>query len=290
MRKEIFLTEYLPAYQQFTRDERDYFFKVHASTESIAKKLSGSRLVFEDEKMIERWQYNFGQQTLTDEEKNFEYPEVSPNPVFQGAEREDGVHQTGGKPPRDFKLPVSNCPVPFQYLGYISCHDPIFHWLPFNLHLVFPIYAIVEKVFLDYSNPDQPIIINQQEVDEAENDIDLLDKNFQIEYQQNRIGFHDVGEAKRLDYSETGIAGIPVWQQTPFLPSCPKTGRGMQFVCQLAGGNPTKKHNLSFDGLDDNDREFWESEFDHLHFWGDGNLYVFFEPIAKTACIFIQGS
>jgi hypothetical protein len=29
---------------------------------------------------------------------------------------------------------------------------------------------------------------------------------------------------------------------------------------------------------------------DHLHYWGDGNLYVFFEPTAKTACLFIQSS
>jgi hypothetical protein len=143
---------------------------------------------------------------------------------------------------------------------------------------------------LDYTDPPCPVIINREIVDRAENEADPLNKESKIIFEPQKYNFKKLQGAKsnRLSYSDRELAGMPSWMQTPVVPVCPKTGRIMHFVCQLAGGNKVLESNIELGAFDKYDKEFWESEFDHLHFWGNGTLYVFFEPLAKTACLFIQ--
>jgi hypothetical protein len=76
-----------------------------------------------------------------------------------------GLHQLGGEMPNDFLQPENNCIVPFQYLGFINNQDEKFSWLPFAIHVTCPIYLNFDYVFLDYSNPNNPVIINREEIE-----------------------------------------------------------------------------------------------------------------------------
>ncbi len=60
---------------------------------------------------------------------------------------------------------IQICIVPFQYLSFINNEDPIFNCLPFTIHLTCPIFLNIEQVFLDYTNPNLPVLINKEEVE-----------------------------------------------------------------------------------------------------------------------------
>ena len=82
-----------------------------------------------------------------------------------------------------------------------------------------------------------------------------------------------------------GFSDVPNWIQDPDIPVCPKSNRIMMFVCQLQGDGVTTKHSnvVAHD-------EWYEQYYNKLNFWGDGDLYVFFEPTSKVACYIIQNT
>lgn len=201
---------------------------------------------------------------------------------FYFLEEDHGFHWLGGDVPTDFKLPESNGLMPFQYLGYVSHMDKTFAYLPFGLHLTFPIYLdIYERLYIDYSNPSAPTLINADIVDDATCAYDDIGKESVVVFEKKF--FHPVSGG---DYS-FGHTGSPNWFQEPEIPLCPKTGKEMKFVCQL-GSSPslpnTKYTNVKT-------TEGYEQEyFDKMNFWGDGDLFVFFEPESKVACVFIENT
>ena len=84
-----------------------------------------------------------------------------------------------------------------------------------------------------------------------------------------------------------GHTGVPNWIQYPDIPSCPKSGKTMRFLLQLTLDGldiPTKKTNVH------PEKEWYKQYFDHMNFWGDGNLFIFFEPESKVACFMIQNT
>lgn len=282
MKKSIFLAG--SSVRLNGNEECINYIAAQITTKNIVVSLeSGIELVFENEKLIEAFDYEDGDKymrPLLADEKGLTYPTLTPNRIFQLVQNNNGLHQIGGEIPDDFQLPNNNGIIPFQYIGYINDKDPYFDWLPFKIHLACPIYLDVEKVFVNYSIPSKPIIINRKEVELASSAYDEdLDKNSEIVFEEMKVNF-----VEDLTLSKFGHAGIPIWKQYPKIPSCPQTGKSMRFLCQLNRGTKTKRTNVI--PKDDWDKEYYEE----LNFWGDGSLFVFFEPTSKIACYLIQNT
>ena len=260
------------------------FIATQITSKSVVKKLySGIELVFENDKLIKAYDYEQGtrnHRVLKEDEIGLEYKEFKENKLLLIVNRQHGLHQLGGEIPNDFQLPEHNCVVPFQYLGFINNRDENFSWLPFKVHLTFPIYLNVGQVFLDYSNPSNPTIINREEVEDADTSYeDDLHQNSEIVF--NEMKFAIIEEH---GFSEMGHSGFPNWIQYPDIPMCPKSGKRMKFLLQLNKGVDAKRTNVA------PKNEWYRHYYEELNFWGDGDLFVFFEPTSKVACYFIQNT
>ncbi len=195
---------------------------------------------------------------------------------------EIGIHQIGGEIPAEFIMPKNNFVVPLQYLGFINNKDKAFDWLPFKLHLICPIFLNFEFLFIDYSNPLSPLIVNQSEIEKSETSFtDDLNKDTEIIFKGVRFNANEIyGYGYGL-----GAAGVPKWIQHPDIPRCPKTNKTMRFLCQLQGNGVTALRT----NVTPKD-EYYRHYYEELNFWGDGDLFVFFEPTSKVACYFIQNT
>lgn len=262
----------------------DNFIATQKTTKSTAMALYSSiELVFENDKLIKAYDCDEGEKNsreLMADEIGLEYKEFEENSIMQLIEDQNGLHQLGGEIPVDFQLPENNCIVPFQYLGFIDNKDKNFNWLPFKFNLTCPIYLNIGNVFLDYSNPNNPTILNKEDVERADTSFDEdLNRNSRIVFNELKFSF-----VLAKEFSEKGHSGIPNWIQYPTIPMCPKSGKRMKFLCQLNGGVTAKRTNV--EPKDESYRHYYEE----LNFWGDGDLFVFFEPTSRVACYFIQNT
>lgn len=91
---------------------------------------------------------------------------------------------------------------------------------------------------------------------------------------------------KETDFAGIGHTAVPNWIQYPDIPTCPKSNKTMKLLCQL-----------TYDGVDDiktkltnvkPEDEWYKQYFENMNFWGDGDLYIFFEPESKVMCFIIQ--
>ena len=206
---------------------------------------------------------------------------------LQFTQDENGIHQLGGDIPTHFTIPENEFLGGFQYLGFINNVDKHFDWLPFPLHLIAPIFTDFDYVFLDYENPNQPKLIYPTNSAEVTSPFDELTKESYIIYNEAKFsltpfdGINDDNE-----FEVVAIAGKPHWTQSAEPPTCPKSNKKMEFVCQLMSNGPITAKEKNFKGESD----YYENLFTKLNFWCDGDLKVFFEPTSKVACYFIQNT
>ena len=263
------------------------FVATHITDKKTATQLSVYiELIFEEGKLIKAHQYwgeDKEERPIEEEEIGFSIPKYKRNKIVQFVKNEFGINQLGGELPLDFKMPDNNCVVPFQYLGFIDNKDKQFNWLPFKLHLVCPIFLNFDKVFLDYSNPNYPILINREEIEGLETNEDNLNKETEIVYEKLRFNSADDGPYFGQDIGHIISGGIPCWIQYPDVPVCPKSNKMMKFLCEMGSNEVLVKRS----NVVPSKNEYCRSH-KFLHFWGDGNLYVFFEPSSKVACFIIQ--
>lgn len=269
---------------QFNGDQQCHNFIATQITNkaTVLKVDHGIELVFENEKLKKAFDHEEGdidERELSGDEIGFQYVEYPENRLYSLALDQNGLHQLGGELPEDFNFPENDCAVPFQYLGFINNEDRLFNWLPFKLHLTCPVYLNIHNVFLDYSVPNNPILLNREEVENVDTAYEELKKDSEIVFYPGKFSCVDYDE-----FSQTGNSGIPLWIQYPAIPMCPKSGKRMKFVCQLNGGVSALRTNVI------PSTENYRHYFEELNFWGDGNLFVFFEPTSKVACYFIQNT
>lgn len=206
----------------------------------------------------------------------------TPNKVFAFMHDDRGVHQLGGELPPGFQLPAVKLRVPFQYLGYLDNKDEAFAWLPFRLHLICPVFLNISQVFIDYTDPLNPVLLNETELKVTASSYEELNSGSRIIFE--KVKFSAVPSYERI--RGLGHTGVPDWIQFPDIPRCPKTNRVMKFVCQLdsdAGVGVKESNVIPSSG-------FMASYFEEMNFWGDGNLFVFIEPSSRIACYFIQNT
>lgn len=197
----------------------------------------------------------------------------------------------GGAPPPDFIMPGSpGIAAPFQYIGQIG-NDILSKKLPMPaLHLVYPLFTTIpDYLFLDYANPNQPVVIDGFELLEypygewASGSIHQFKK---IPVQSLPIAEVEEEEELTFDYWHYGYAGLPNWVQYPQVPYCPKSGERMEFICQIDtfGEIETLESDLAFAG------DYFDQYSKHLNFWGDGCLFVFMHPETRVVGYLIQNT
>jgi hypothetical protein len=287
MKKSLYLagSEY-----DFNDAEQFVNFIVSQNTtpETMKNQYAGMELVFENNKLSEAVYYEDHAISRRDKRLNPEFLgtpdlEIAVNKIRRFVANPQGLHQLCGELPADFQLPEHNAVVPFQYLGFIDNNDENFSWLPFKIHLTFPIYLNIGDLFMDYSNPAKPEIIN----------LDDVNKEHSSYEQDLKPDSVIVFEALKGDFIEdlsyydetgngTGWTGIPSFFQTPHIPKCPKSGKTMRFLCQLVGGPKIARANVVAK------EEFYQKDYDKLNFWSDGHLYIFIEPESKVLCGYIR--
>ena len=200
---------------------------------------------------------------------------------------DNGLHQLGGNIPTDFIIPDNQFLGGFQYLGFINNVDKYFEWLPFPLHLICPIFTDFDYVFLDYENPNQPKMIYPTNSAEITSPFDELTKESYVIYHKANFSLTPLdGINDDNQFEVVAIAGKPHWTQSSESPTCPKSNKKMEFVCQLMSNGPITAKEKNFQGESD----YYENLFTELNFWCDGDLKVFFEPTSKVACYFIQNT
>lgn len=195
----------------------------------------------------------------------------------------NGKHKIGGVCPTDFKLPEHDrLKTPFIFIGSIDTTDKRFDWINLpRLDIAYPLYECNYGVFLDYSNPQNPEIINPDTFDDSWYDTStrgLYKVIFQEQRYSVRTDFTDKINEDIL--GNNLVCGVPLWYQAPDIPICPKSGEVMQFVCTINSDSSIKLidktgiENLPFS--------------DYLIFGDYGHLYVFYQPDSKVMYLNIQ--
>lgn len=285
MTKEHYLLGWEPEF--ITNDEKDIYFQTHITDAETAKNNCHMYLSYlPNGKLNHAHDYTAYYKKTEAITINTEviYKEYPINYLYHFIKDNQGKHSIGGDAPMEFTLPKSKNP--FTYIGKISHKTEPFTWLPFDLHLTTSILSDVQEVFLDYSDPLNPTILNQQGVDDA---YDTFELGSDVTLTYEAVYFNVKKATEFVDDSDYDIdsvsyAGIPEWVQNPYFPKCPKTGKHLRFVCQLASYQ-TKLLTTNIS----KDHYFFDS-FRELDFWGAGCLYVFFSPESKVACFFIQNT
>lgn len=203
--------------------------------------------------------------------------------VFLLEKDEKGPHKLGGTCPADLKLPHhESLKTPFIYIGTIDTSVKEFEWMNLpRLDIVYPVYEFNRGVFLDYSNPLQPQIINPETFDDEwyDDDIKGVEK---IVYREQKYAITYYPDMKDLENNPDDylICGVPIWIQAPEIPVCPVTGEIMQYVCSINSDaaidivDMTGIENLPFG--------------DYLIFGDHGDLYIFYHPVSKVLYLNFQ--
>ena len=262
----------------------DKFIKTQVVDKSTAQKIDFAiELVFKHNKLVQAFDYEEGsrkKRSLDASELGFNFIERKPHQIYQLTESDHSESYLGGVPPDEFKMPKFDFNAPFQYLGKLAKSDPAFSWLPFDLHLIAPIYLDFYGLYIDYSDPNHPIVLDSEELKETGTAYDDLKPDSEIIFKKT---FIESLKSDEFGY-DYGNSGVPAWIQYPDIPNCPKTKKPMKFLCQLSGGPAVEKSNMI------HKEEAFKQYFEDMNFWIDGFLYIFFDPESKIACYFIQNS
>jgi len=246
---------------------------------------SSIEIVFVDGKLIKANDIDEGiksERTLNENELNFSFINIEPIQLYEFQKTSNSESYLGGEIPKDFTLPKFKFNAPFQYLGKFSKSDKAFSWLPFDIHLVAPIYLNFDKLFIDYSDPMNPKVLDIEKLRETDNYYDDLKPNSEIVYEKTYISTR-----KSNDFG-TGIghSGVPSWIQYPEIPTCPNSEKTMRFLGQLKSVDAVKTKRTDVHPEDD----WYVQYFEYMNFWGDGDLFIFFDPESKIACFIIQNT
>ncbi len=215
-------------------------------------------------------------------DNKIKYRNLRINKLYNFQQKKNGKNWLGGKTPTNFLIPDNTCPGSFQYLGKVSANNKAFNWLPFDINLICPIFLNFDKIWLDYSEPNAPKIFNSEEVNSLSKFYDDIKPSSFIEYEQVNFDINPVTEIR----FGIGFTGIPSWIQFSDIPKCPKTQKTMRFLCQLQDSDNIKTKRTNIKPVND----WYKRYFEKMTFWGDGELFVFFEPESKIACYMIQNS
>lgn len=180
-------------------------------------------------------------------------------------ESEDGLHQLGGQPPENFRIPQTITPTPGIYLGYLNCQEEqSLRWSKLgHAHFVCPIHSDFDIIYLDYSNHLEPIYMFPEKLRKLTTAYDEIKPNDEIILNEIKVTTTKLSIDLIHEDLVLGNIGSPAWVQHKRIPKCPKSGRFMRFLAAL-------ETNMAVD------------------FWGDGVLFIFYEPVTRVMAYYIQ--
>ncbi|UJF33878.1 hypothetical protein [Paenibacillus hexagrammi] len=230
-------------------------------------------------KLYEHHDYGDGiEKTLLDENIPLPLQDWPEHEVFFLQKSNEGNHRLGGKKPSSLKLPVSpQSKLPFQYLGTIDGTDESFSWLNVReLHLVYPLYECNFGIYLDYSDPVQPKILEPITLTDDWK-FDDLELRAHVEFMETR--YQCTKKVRITDFLDEDsddilLCGVPLWIQQPEIPVCPVTGECMNFVCTLHSDFELKVSDQVLGEKMGSDAS--------LSFGDHGHLYIFYHPGSKV--------
>ena len=150
--------------------------------------------------------------------ENFKFKEYRKNYFYNFRFDEKGKHDFFGPAPVGFEIPKPKCAHLFHYLGKISRGSKVLNWLPFDFHLIAPIHMGFDAIWLDYTNPEAPEIVNKEEVDRYQNTVNDPASDCFMSY-----GHKKATLKKGASFNEkVGFTGTPIWMQGFFEMRCPK--------------------------------------------------------------------
>lgn len=198
-----------------------------------------------------------------------------------------GQHKLGGEIPTDFKLPRNNTQTPYVYLGKLNCdRENSLTWTKIDqFQMICPMFADFDIIFLDYTNPNAPILVNPQDVEDCGSAYDDLKTDDEIVFKELSVRMEDI-KRNQTEEDVIGNIGAPIWIQGDRIPICPKSGKKMKFLVMLDTSDKVQFNRSTVDIKDESMRRYLES----FNFWCDGCLFIFFEPESKMAAYYIQNT
>lgn len=144
-------------------------------------------LVFKNGKLTKAYNIEEGNKTerkLKTSEIGLEFQKLKVNQIFNLNQVTNSESYLGGEIPKEFNIPEFEFNAPFQYLGKFSKSEEAFNWLPFDLHIAAPIYLNFDKLFIDYSDPLNPKILNIDELKQTDSSYDDLKPSSEIVFEK----------------------------------------------------------------------------------------------------------
>jgi hypothetical protein len=266
------------------------FLETQTVAEEVALASSeGVELVFEKGILVKKYQLMYEEKyelDLDQEEIGFKLPFEPKAHLIYSIEKSETTSESylGGEIPNGFTIPKFNRKPSFQFLGMLSNKTESLEWLPFDLLLTVPLYGYFDPLYLDYSDPLAPKVINEEAYLNSDYDDEIVKHDSEIIYKKTFIKTDQVDEIPEFG-ENIGIIGVPTWIQYPAIPVCPKSGKTMKFICQLKFGIdiPLESTSLVFD-----EKSYPGNHIMKLNFSSDGDLFLFMDPESKVVCVIIQ--
>jgi hypothetical protein len=279
--------KYLGGFEINLNDNDSEYVKALLLTHGVDKKgfkffekvQSGFELHLVGNKLIQSYECSDGDKSLDAELVTLPIDSWEDHKVFFLDKSKNGIHRIGGEKPQNLIMPSHpQLKTPFQYIGTIDCSDKYFQWLPMSqFHIVYPMYECNFGIFLDYSNPDKPEVIEPVTFDPAWYEPGINDIN--VTFTEFRYSCTERFDPDKFDDDEQFLCGVPLWYQAPHVPISP-AGNIMKYVCTIGSDYNIKVNNYeSYNG---------HLRDDYLIFGDAGHLYVFFDPLTKIAHLQIQ--
>lgn len=188
----------------------------------------------------------------------------------------------GGIPTdKNFQYPKSeNIKVPFQHIAELTINDKSISSTEKKINLIYPIFAIIDLLFIDYSNPNKPTIFNDNKDIVLDYIFGTISDNQELIFE--KIFLEQTSQNKNILQDDL-ISGIPIWTQEPIIPLSPVTKKPMKFLCQIKTNTEvrTKANTIK------TQYDYFENDNKYLNF-GAGSLYVFHEEETNLVCLFTQ--
>ena len=271
------------------KDELARFIVTHATDKEgfafFNSVQSGLELVINHNKIVKVYEHAAGEKDLLEINTKvgkpllpMDLPIVSwkQNKIFSIEKSKNGEHIIGGETPSNYKLPTHKKLLsPFKYIGKINGQDEHFKWLGVDeLNISFPVYeCCLNGLFLDYSNANNPTIINPEIFTDSWKDGIPKDVE-KIIFQKSYYKTKDYIDVDKYENSKDVIlCGIPLWYQEPSVPVCPKSKKIMRYVCSINSNSELRAFYQ--------DTNEMLGEHDYLCFGDVGNLFVFWEPDSR---------
>ena len=197
-----------------------------------------------------------------------------------------GRHILGVEKPASLELPrhpkLKTC---FQYIGCIDGTDPYFDWLNTpKLDILFPVYECNFGIYLDWSAPNRPVILNPETFDPSWWE-ETMKGHDNVVFESTKYSSTSEVDLKPFEDAATPdhilVCGVPIWIQYPEIPVCPRTNETMKYVCAVNSDSEIKIKpdsqikNLPFSN-------------EYLCFGDYGKLFVFYHPDSKIMHVSTQ--